>query len=138
MKKVLGLILMAMMPFIFISVAFSQELPPVIPTEDFLKLLIESIGGMKGAKTIALVGIVLKLLLAFLSSEICGQVFKKLSGGVKLTIVLALSFVSGIISLKLTGLDWTAAILHSTTLSAFMVLSNQVYKQYFEKEKAVV
>lgn len=114
---------------------FAQDVViPVVTNEDFFKLLIESIGGAKGATTLAIVGIAVKLILSFFSTEMAGQVFKKLSGGVKLTIVLALTLVSGVVALMVSGVPLVTALLHSTTLSAFVVLSNQVYKQYFEKK----
>ena len=114
---------------------FAQDIVAPIPTVDFLSFLVTSLGGVKGASALAIAGIVSKVLLSFVGSELFDKWFKGLEGGVKLFISLALSFVSGLIALKMSGVDWAAALVHSSTLSAFVVLSNQAYKQWFEKKK---
>ena len=107
----------------------------VISNEDLIKLLLESIGGIKGASSLAIAGIVIKLVLAFFSSEMGGKLFSGLKGSIKLLIVTGLSLAAGVIALMNTSdLTFGAALLHSTTLSAFMVFVNQIYKQFFVKE----
>lgn len=120
----------------FVTVAFAQEGSDVISSGDFFELLLQSLGGIKGASTLAIVGIVVKLILAFFNSELVGKVFKNLKGSLKILIVTGLSLVGGVVSLMtVNGLDFAAALLHSTTLSAFLVFGNQLYKQFVEKDK---
>lgn len=139
MKRILFLLSFIALAVLTASTAIAQVVEqtiPVVTNEAFFKLLIESIGGAKGATGLVIAGIVVKLILSFFSTEMAGQIFKKLSGGVKLTIVLFLSLASGVIALMISGVPLMTALLHSSTLSAFVVLSNQVYKQYFEKKAA--
>lgn len=118
------------------GIVFAQDVIVPVPTTDFLQSLLSSIGGLKGASALAIAGVVSKLLLMFMGTDLFNQWFKNLDGGVKLVIALALSFISGLIALRMSGIDWGAALIHSSTLSAFVVLSNQVYKQWFEKKIA--
>ena len=131
--RFLGLFLFA---FLSSTFAFAQDVVAPISNEDFLKLLVESIGGIRGAASLAVAGIVVKLLLAFLSSEFFGKLFKNLSGEIKLLIVSALSLAAGVIALMTSGLPLGAALVHSSTLTAFLVLFNQIYKQFIEKKQA--
>jgi len=132
--------------FIFLNIlAFAQsEVNPapveVDPNGDFLKLLLESFNGMKGATSIAIAAIVIKILINALNlpvvDRVLGSKFKDWSGGIKLTIVLSLSYIGGVVALMVppTNLSLGAALIHSTTLSAFMVLSNQIWQHYFKKK----
>lgn len=119
---------------------YAQDIPQNAPEIDFLNLLVHSIGGMRGASTLAIVGIVIKLLLVALdlpiTTKLVGSKFKDWSSGLKLTVVLGLTMVGGVVSLMAppVGLSLGAALVHSSTLSAFVVLSNQLYKHYFEKK----
>ena len=121
------------------GVAYASEVIEPITNEGFLKLLLESVLAIKEGtlSTLAIVGLVVKVLLAAADAPFFDKAFSKLAGGVKLTIVLALTLISGVTSLMLVdGLTFGTALIHSSTLSAFVVLSNQIYKQYFEKKKA--
>jgi hypothetical protein len=116
-------------------ICFAQDALPEVPTQDFIGFLLLSIGGLKGAGTLAIVGTAVQILLKFLATPLCGQLFKNLSGAWKLTIVSFLSMVGGITSLMMTSnLTLGAALFHSATLTAFMVFANQVYKQFIEKQ----
>ena len=116
------------------AIGFAQDVITPVTTNDFIALLASSLGGLKGAGALAIAGVVSKLLLHFMGTPLFGDLFKKINGGLKLTIALFLSFISGLIALKTSGVDWGAALIHSSTLSAFVVLSNQVYKQWIEKK----
>lgn len=121
---------------------FAQEtLPPPetlpeVPNVDFLQFLIQSLGGLKGAGTLAIVGVVVQVVIKFLSTPWSGELFKKLTGAKKLLIVTGLSLVGGVVGLMLppTSLTLGAALVHSTTMTAFMVFANQAYKQLVEKK----
>lgn len=134
--------------FLFLNIlSFAQtenipaNIPVADPNNDFLKLLLESFNGMKGATTIAIIAIVLKLLINALNlpivDRLLGSKFKDWSGGIKLTIVLSLSYIGGVVGLMSppTSLSLGAALIHSSTLAAFMVLSNQIWQHYFKKKE---
>ena len=137
---------MKLINFIFIMLltsvfsVFAQEVPvevtkEIISNSDLIELLIKSVGGAKGASTLAIVGIAVKFILAFFNSELGGKAFKGMKGSLKLLIVTGLTMVSGVVSLmSVNGLEFGAAMIHSATLSAFLVFGNQVYKQFIEKK----
>lgn len=123
MKRILAVLLVFLLPML----AFAQD---AVPTEEFLKALIASIGGMKGASHLAIAGVVVQLLIMLLKTPLMGSVFKKIGGQWKLTVVSGLSLIAGVISLKLSGVELGAALIHSTTLTAFMVFANELYKHF--------
>lgn len=108
---------------------------PVDPNLTFLQLLLKSIGDAKGATTLAIVGIVIQLLLKLLDLPMLGNFFSGARGNIKLLIVGFLTFALTPITLVQTlSLDWGAALTHTATLTAFMVLFNQIYIQFFKKD----
>lgn len=123
--------------FILSFFVFGQDVPEVLtPTDDFIKLFLASLGGIKGASVLAIVGIVLKLLFAFLNSELSGKIgfMRQMNPGIKLFIILVISYASGLITLMtVNGLGFGAAFIHSTSMSALIVLLNQGYKKFIEK-----
>lgn len=131
MKKILLLLCMMFLSF----AALGQEVV-AMPTEDFIKLFLESLGGIKGASTLAIVAIALKLLFAFLHSEIAGKFgfMRKMNSGLKLFLILSISYVSGVVGLMSSGLSLGAALIHSTSMSALIVVLNQAYKKFIEKK----
>lgn len=122
---------------VVMSVAtYAQEVASAVSNEDFIKLLVESIGGVKGASTLGVLFIVVKLILSFFDTPMFESFFgSKIKGPMKLTIVLGLSFLSSLLTqVYVNQLSWGAAIIHSGTFSMLVAFSNQVYKQYFEKK----
>lgn len=117
----------------FSMTTFAQDV--VVPTQEFIMFLLQSLGGIKGASTLAIVGVVLQILFQFLHTPLFGSVFKKIDSSDKLLVILFLSMASGVVSLMLSsGLSFVAALLHSTTLTAFSVFANQLYKKFVEKK----
>lgn len=125
------------MPFIAIMglacVAIAQVAEPVIvpiSNEDFISLLFQSLGGMAGASSLAIAGLIVQLLIKFMSAPMFGEVFKELPNGKKLLFVSFLSLAAGTISLMAgpAALSLGAALIHSSNLAALMVFGNQVYK----------
>ena len=129
------LLLSFLFAMVFSAVAFAQEVLPEVATQDFITFLVQSLGGIKGVSTLALVGIVVQILVMFLKTPLFGQIFKNVSGPIKLLIVSALSLIGGVSALmSVEGLTIGAALIHSSTLTAFTVLLHQVYKQFIEKK----
>lgn len=108
---------------------------PVDPNLSFLQLLLKSIGDMKGATTLAIIAIVIQLLIKLLDLPLVGSWFSGTKGKTKLMIVTGLTFALAPITLVSSlGLDWGAALTHSTTLAAFMVFVNQIFVQFKKDE----
>lgn len=125
-----------LMAMFFSMVTFAQEvvLDPVT-NEKFVTELFNSLGGVKGAGTLAIVGLVVQMLIMFLKTPLFGSLFKNVTGQIKLLIVTGLSLVSGVVGLMLVEhLTLGAALIHSTTMTAFMVFANQIYKQFIVKK----
>ena len=129
MKKLvlsLGILLMPVLAFSSVPVDLSQE----VPVQDFLAFLIQSMGGMKGASTLAVVAIILQGALILFRTSL----LDKFSGKYKLLIVYALSLVGGIVALMTQGIDFNAALIHSNSLAAYQVFFHQVIKHVAEKK----
>lgn len=124
MKKIalFGLFAFVLMPLMVLG----QD-APVDPNQEFLSLLIQSIGGMKGMSTLAIVGVVVQLLL-----KLANTTWIKLDGSMKLLIVSGLGIVGGVIGLMIppNSLSLGAALVHSTVLTALMVFLNQIYQKF--------
>lgn len=104
-------------------------------TSEFLKYLIDSLGGLKGASSLVIAGAVVQALIKAMSLPAVGKWFKETQGHIKLLIVTGLTLVSGVIGLMTAGgLTLGAALVHSTTLAALMVFANQVI-QHWPKKK---
>lgn len=121
--------------------------PPVDPTKDvetkaFLDLLWASIKGWKGLGALGVAAGLTQLLAMFMMTPLFQSVIKLKKpiedwmGKWKLALVCGLSMASGILMLIATGLDWKAALVHSSTLTAFQVLFHQIFKQGAEKKAA--
>lgn len=135
--------LMALFMFFFFPlVAIAQEVVAPAPatgsplidqhTSEFLKLLIDSLGGLKGASSLAIAGVVVQLLIKAMNLPAVGKLFSEAQGWLKLLIVTGLSLVAGVIGLMTAGgLTLGAALVHSTTLAALMVFGNQLIQHFF-------
>lgn len=139
MKMLLAFVFALFLPFFAYAQEVVQpvlELPPVTNT-DFLQLLIQSLGGLKGASALAIAGTAVQVLLKFLATPWAGGLLKNVKGGTKLLVVSGLSMLGGVLALMVppTSLSLGAALVHSTTLTAFMVFANQLYQQLLEKPK---
>lgn len=101
-------------------------------TTEFLKYLIDSLGGLKGASALAIAGVVVQALIKLMNLPITNKWFSEAEGWLKLTIVSGLTLVSGVIGLMTVGgLSIGAALVHSTTLAALMVFGNQIIQHFF-------
>lgn len=115
----------------FPLMSYAQDLQ--ISTDEFLMYLLQSLGGFKGASSLVVAGLIVQIFIKFLNSDLSGKIFAGFKGFWKLAIVSFLSVVSGVISLMLNGVSLGAALLHSSTLAAIMVLLNQFVQQYQKK-----
>lgn len=101
----------------------------VPPSGDEWAALLASLGGLKGAGVLGIVAIVVQgLMLA------ARQFLVNVAGKWKFALVSGLSLVGGILALKLTGIDWVAALMHSSTLAAAQVFLHQMILQFQKDE----
>lgn len=98
------------------------------PTNEEWATFMAAIGGAKGAGTMGLIVVIIQGLLLLARSQ-----FGKLAGKWRLAVVYLLTLVVGILSLKVSGLDWFSAFTHSNSLAAFQVFLHQAKKQFLEK-----
>lgn len=126
---------------LFILVPFlvmAQELPPVLTEEeisnqDFLEFLLQSLNGVQGLTAMGIAALVTQIIVGALKTPLVGGYFQKLAGRFKLLIVSGISLASGIISLKVAGLDWTVIFVHSFVLTAAQVFAHQAFLQFVKK-----
>jgi hypothetical protein len=138
MKRILGALTPVFGLFLFAMLvsfsALAQEVaavaavvPPVVPpTQDEWTALLTSIGGLKGASSMAIAAVVIQGLMLLFRTKL-----GEMAGKFRLLIVSVLTLVGGIIALKISGVEGPALFMHSTTLLSFQVLLNQVMKQFF-------
>lgn len=101
---------------------FGQEVAPVTDAE--WKAFFMSIGGLKGAGAMAIAAVVAQGLFLALRTKL-----GEYAGKFRFLAISFLTLVTGIVALKMTGLDWSSVLMHSTTLVAFQVFLNNAYKQ---------
>lgn len=132
-KHVLFVSMFFMAMFSFLALAQDAVIMPVptepIPSAEFFSALIASIGGFKGASALGIAYIVVQLVMKFFSTAM-----GSFAGKWRLVIVTGLSIVCGVLSLKVAGVSWSAALMHSQVLAALSVYLNQLWKQFVEKK----
>lgn len=86
---------------------------------------LQSIGSWSTLNRLGLAALVTQGLLLLLRSK-----FGDLTGKAKLALVSVCSLSCGILALRLGGLDWGQALMHSTTLTALQVYGHQLAQTY--------
>ena len=100
--------------------------------DKFLKFLVESLGGLKGAGTLGLVGVVSQGIMKAMQTSFLGGV----AGKWRLLIIYLMNLIGGTVALMSTGgMGFLAAMLHSNTLANVSVFGHQVYKQFLVKKE---
>ena len=118
---------------------------PDKPIEDsaFLKYLLDSVGGIKGLGAMGLAAFLAQLLAAFMMTPMFAKLvglkkpIEEWMGKWKMALVCGLVLLSGVCMLIATGLDWKAALVHSSTLAMANVFVHQVWKQATEKKDSI-
>jgi len=108
----------------------------VINVENYLRLLIDSMGGLKGASTLGIIAVVVQILMATLKLDVLQDKLPKLVGKYKFLFVYALTSISAVVALRMQGIDMLSALLHSNTLATYQVFMHQAMKQFSEKRSA--
>lgn len=128
------LIFVSMALFLTLS-ALGQEAAN-LKIDEYLPLLLNSLGGIKGASGLAVAATIVQVVMYSLRLDMVQKRLPKLLGKHKLILIYALSLVSGVLSLRLQGIDLMASLLHSNTLAAYQVLAHQAFKQLKESPKS--
>ncbi len=112
------------------ALAQAASLPVDLSTEDALGQLLNSLGGIKGATVLGIVGLVLQSALLFFRTPLAN-----FAGKWRLLIVAGISLVAGTVALVVSGVPVLAALGHANTLAATQVFFHQFIQQ-FKKDPA--
>jgi hypothetical protein len=126
MEKKLFLALVIMTFLACLSVLAQDVITP--PSAEELQTWFASIGGLKGAGVLAIVYFVVQGLALFFRTALA-----KFAGIYQLLIINGLTLVLGVLAMKLTGVDWVAALLSSGNLALIQLFINQAWKQFTKK-----
>ncbi len=108
------------------AIAFAQaSMPSDLTTDQALTAFLQSLGGLKGAGTMAIVLVIVQTVMLFFRTPLA--IF---AGKYRLLIVAGLSLVGGFVGLLAGGLDWKLALMHSSVLGAVQVFGHQVVNQF--------
>lgn len=97
----------------FITQTDPASLPAELSYGDALQALLTSLGGLKGAGALAIAAAVTQGVMLVARSPLGA-----LAGKFRWLVYSGVSLVSGVLALKLSGVDWVTALVHSTTLTA--------------------
>ena len=98
------------------------------PTAGDIAKFLEALGGVKNLGTLGIVALVVQGLMLVAKSAL-----GKMAGIYQMLILNFLTLAAGVIALKMSGMDWASAILHSQSLAAFQVFLHQAWKQFGKK-----
>lgn len=132
MKKFFGLLFVMLFTAIPFAL-FAQEVPGPVADIDAIQQIL-AVLTTKGLAGLGLVAAVTQVLMLALRSNFVIAKFGEAKGSLRITILLGLTLVGGVVTLLLQGMDLVPALLHSSTVAAFQVFGNQLYKQYFVKK----
>lgn len=102
---------------------------PQPPTGDELKAFFESIGGWRGAGALGMAMILAQGVMLILRTQ-AGEMLGKW----RLLILYSVTVVACVAGLKIAGVDWGAALVHSQTLTALQVWAHQIFTQFIESK----
>jgi hypothetical protein len=107
--------------------------PPAVdavaaPSDAELSAFVKALGGVAGMGTLGIVALVVQGLMLLVRTKL-----GEFAGKYRLLIVLVLTVAGGVVGLMAGGMPFAAALVNAGTLSAVMVLLNQIYRQFFVK-----
>lgn len=102
---------------------------------DSVRFLIKSLGGAVGVKALGASGTLVQILIRVLQSPLADGFFEKRKPWVRLAIISVLTFAITPLGLMVAGgIPLAAALVHTTTLNAFMVFLDQLLKHAPKKK----
>ena len=134
MRRIFGFLMVLCMTMFGIFAYAQEAAAEVVSNESVFKALFDLIMGYKGLQGAALTVAIAQFILLFCKSHLFEQLFKKLSGAWKLTIVSLLTLVIGVFSMKAAGMTTAQALSDSANLVALQVLVHQLFSQFFIKK----
>lgn len=107
------------------GLAFCQDPGTIVPPSiDEWDHLVASLGGLKGAGTMAILTAIVQGLMLLGRSQ-----FGQYAGKWRLLALTGLTVVGGVIALKMQGMPWGVVITHTIMLSSFQVFVHQAWTQ---------
>ncbi|NBW99056.1 hypothetical protein EBR03_05745 [bacterium] len=106
--------------------AFAEDVLPPTP-EEWGKIIVDLTKGELGL--LAVVGVVVQAVMLLLRTPAVVKIIGEKTGKWRLLAVSFLSLVGGVAALKAQGMDWGAALAHSSTLAAVQVFLHSLYKE---------
>ena len=106
----------------------SEELTTdIVLRQQDVDLFLSSLNGVQGAGALGVTVLIVQTLILVFKSQ-----FLKLKKQYKILSVTLLTMIVGVLSLKISGLDWASCFLHSTTLSAAQVFAHNFLKSFLK------
>jgi len=114
---------------LFPLVLFAQDVAVVAPTPQEWEAFLISLGGLKGASSLAIAAALVQgLMLAFRTK------LGEKSGQYRMVIMLLLTFVASILAQQIGGItDWKLILANTAVLAAGQNFLHQMWKQFIEK-----
>jgi len=101
--------------------AMAEDIIPPIPDE-WSQIIVNLTKGE--LSVLAIVAAVVQVLMLLFRTK-----FGEKSGRFRLLFVSGLSLVGGVLGLKIQGMEWGSALVHSSTLAAMQVFGFELYKK---------
>ena len=111
----------------FMSVAFAQVAP--VGDLDLISGLINIVKELKGASTLVIIAGIIQAFLLFSRSA-----WSSILGKYKIAIIALVSFIGVLVTGLVQDSSWATILTDASTLTAFQVLLNQVFKQIGKKD----
>ncbi len=140
MKKFFGVFIALFTMMAFAVTALAQDLPVPIPevaNSAFFEALLAAIGGIKGASTLTIVGIVLQLLFKLFGTPMFAGIFNKLQAKAKFIVIGVLSIASlTVAEMQVAGVSVGVALLHGAVVTAIMNYAYRFYELFIETKNS--
>lgn len=124
MKFLLFLAALFLPAFAFAQASMPASTPVDLEWSESLNLIVQALGGMKGAGALGIAMGVTQILMRLAQSPL-----GNFAGRFKLLIYTGLSMVAGVIALRVSGVDWLGAFINSATVTAVGTFVHQVILQ---------
>lgn len=121
MAKRFSILLLGVLGLLFTFTAFGQT-AVTPPTPDDWAALMTSLHGLKGAGTLAIVGVCVQFLLLVARGP-----FGQFAGKYRAVTVTVLTLVGAVLGLKLQGMAWSVVVAHAVALASFQTLVHQIW-----------
>lgn len=107
-----------------VALAQAASMPVDLDWSQSLNLIMQAIGGMKGAGALGIAMGVTQIIMRLVQSPLGNY-----AGKYKLLVYTGVSMVAGVLALKLTGIDWIGALTNSAVITAVGTFVHQIILQ---------